>query len=645
MKKSWISLSILMLLFSRLMAFGPVKDLLKQRLVLSADSSKVLLLSDLCWEYRAISPDSAILFGLEALQLAKDLLYQKGMAQAYNDLGIIYIDKADYKKAVGYLNESMKIRSELNDKSGMAALYNKLGIIDQKQGRLKEALQNQIEALKMFRELGQEKWIGHTLNNIAIIHQNLGDFEKALEYHKMGLEYRLKLNDLQGEATSYTNMANLYAKMRDTTLSLTYYGKALDLSRNLKNKELISTTLSNLANIYMARKDYLQATQLFSESLAIREQLGDAKGISSILSRMGAVYTETGRYREASVALNRSLKISKNISVVEEELSALMGLAKLKALTHQLDSAFILMNDYIATRDSVYDQRIKQQIVEVQNKYENEKLEQDLELTRKEKEFAEVKLSQRKTQIWLLIFVMISLSGAAIFLFYLHKKRQQAAVDRDRILQQEARMNAVFQGQEEERRRIAKELHDGIGQTLSAIKLNYNALTTNANGSDQLTEFKKLEKMLDSASIEVRSISHQMMPVELEQFGLVPAIESMLELNLAKTPIRFSFEHNGFEGRFGTQIELALYRVLQELVNNVIKHSKANLLNVQLLKLANHLVFIVTDNGVGFDVEAQEKKGIGLLNIAGRIDGINGHLHYESIPGNGTTITIRTPLI
>jgi signal transduction histidine kinase len=119
----------------------------------------------------------------------------------------------------------------------------------------------------------------------------------------------------------------------------------------------------------------------------------------------------------------------------------------------------------------------------------------------------------------------------------------------------------------------------------------------------------------------------------------------MLELNLAKTPIRFSFEHNGFEGRFGTQIELALYRVLQELVNNVIKHSKANLLNVQLLKLANHIVFIVTDNGVGFDVETQEKKGIGLLNIAGRIDGINGHLHYESIPGNGTTITIRTPLI
>ena len=645
MKFLGLKVLIILLFFSQLTVFGSVPDQLRLRSTIKADTNKVILLSDLCWEYRTISADSAILFGVEALHLAKDLSYQKGIAQAYNDLGIIYIDKADYKKAVGYLNESMKIRSQLNDKNGMAALYNKLGIIDQKQGRLKEALQNQIEALKIFRELGQEKWMAHSLNNIAIIHQNLGDLEKALEYHKMGLEYRIKIKDVAGEATSYTNLANLYAKMRDTTLSLIYYEKALGLSRKLKSKELISTTLSNLANIYMARKDYFRADQLFRESLDIREQLGDSKGISSTLSRMGSVYAETGRYREASVALNRSLKISKEISVVEEELSALLGLAKLKALTHQLDSTFILMKLYIATKDSVYDQRIKQQIIEVQNKYENDKLEQDLKLAKKEKEYAEVKLSQRKTQLWLLVFIIISLTGGAIFLFYRHNKQQQAAVDGERIIQQEARMNAVFLGQEEERRRIAKELHDGIGQTLSAIKLNYNVLTRNVGMMGQQNEFNKIEKMLDSASVEVRSISHQMMPIELEQFGLVPAIESMLELNLAKTPIQFSFEHNSFAGRFGTQIELALYRVLQELVNNVIKHSKANLLNVQLLKLANHIVFIVADNGVGFDVETQEKKGIGLLNIAGRIDGINGHLHYESIPGNGTTVTIRTPLI
>ena len=137
------------------------------------------------------------------------------------------------------------------------------------------------------------------------------------------------------------------------------------------------------------------------------------------------------------------------------------------------------------------------------------------------------------------------------------------------------------------------------------------------------------------------SISHQMMPKELEQFGLVAAVDEMLRINLENTRLKYSFEHNGFTERIGNQTELALFRVLQELVNNVIKHSKADMLNVQIIRHANHVVLNVSDNGIGFDVDRYEKKGIGLLNIASRIDGIKGHLHYESAPGEGTTVIIR----
>jgi len=613
----------------------------KQSSGLKPDTNKVISLSNLCWEYRFRSADSALTFGTKALQMAKDLNYPKGIAQAFNDLGILYIDKADYRKASEYMNESMKIRNKLNDLQGVASLYNKLGIIDQKQGRLKEALENQISALKIYRNLGQDKWIGYTLNNIAIIHQNLGNLEKALEYHKMGLEYRLKMHDKVGEANSYSNLANVYTKMRDTTLSLSYYEKALSLSRVLKNDELISGNLSNMANIYMGKRDFQKAINLFSESLEIRERLGDLKGISSTLSRMGTVYTETGRYRQAQGALIRSLNIARKISVIEEEMSALLGLAKLKSLTHQPDSAFVLMKIYSATKDSAYDERLHQQILDVQTKYENQKLEQDLQLVKKEKAFADVTLKQRKTQLWLLVFVFISMTGAGIFLFYRHQQRQKAAIDAEKIRQQEARMSAVLQVQEDERRRIAKELHDGLGQTLSAIKLNFQSLSVKAIIPDYQPDFNKIEKMLDNANVEVRSISHQMMPKELEQFGLVAAVEEMLRINLQNTHLKYSFEHNGFTDRIGSQTELALFRVLQELVNNVIKHSKANMLNVQIVKHGSHVVLNVSDNGIGFDVERYEKKGIGLLNIASRIDGIKGHLHYESAPGEGTTVIIR----
>jgi len=627
------------------MASGINTTSIQQKLDAPPDTNKVKSLCDLCWDYRFKSSDSALIFGEHALQLAIEINYPKGIAQAYNDMAIIFIDKANFRRAAKLLDESLKIREKLNDLPGIASIYNKLGIIDQKQGRLKEALEHQLSALKIYQQLQQDRWIGYTLNNIAIIHQNLGNLDKALEYHKKALEYRIQLKDILGETTSYGNMANLYARLKDTLSAVSFYEKAIDLSRNLKNDELISANLSNISNIYMSRKDYAKALKLFTESLQIRERLGDSKGISSTLSRIGTVYTETGRYNDAAKALNRSLKIAREISVMEEELSALLGLAKLKALTHQTDSSFILMGQYIVLKDSAYDTRLKQQILDVQTQYETDKLEQDLYLVKKDKEVTEIKLQQRKTEIWLLIFVIISIIGAGIFLFYRHQQRQKAAINAERIQEQEVRMNAVFQAQEEERRRIAKELHDGIGQTISAIKMNYQSLSGKAFEKELAPDFEKIGKMLESAGAEVRSVSHQMLPKELEQFGLVPAVEGMLSLNLENAPLRYQFEHSGFTERIGSQIELAMFRVLQELVSNVIKHSKADLLTVQLVKLKSHVVLNVSDNGIGFDVECQEKSGIGLLSIASRIDAIKGHLHYESEPGKGTTVTIRTPIV
>lgn len=644
MKATTLPSFIFYILFLLLPASGSANNRFQEILSAKADSNKVKSLSDLCWDYRFKSADSALIFGQQALQLAQQLNFAKGIAQAYNDMAIIYIDKANFRSATNYLNEAMKIRHQLKDSLGIAAIYNKLGIIAQKQGRLKDALQNQIDALKIYQNLKLDKYIGYSLNNIAIIHQNLGNNEKALEYHEKALEYRILLKDREGEATSYGNMANMYARMHDTIQAISYYEKAIALSRELKKDELISANLSNIGNIYMARKDFRRALDLFTESLHIKEKLGDSKGISSTLSRIGTVYTETRRYSDAAMALNRSLKLAQSLDVVEEELSALLGLAKLKALTRQTDSSFVLMRQYIALKDSVYDNRLKQQILDVQTQYETDKLEQDLKLVKKDKEVTEIKLQQRKTEIWLLIFVIISITGAGIFLFYRHQQRQKAAADAERIQEQEARINAVFQAQEEERRRIAKELHDGIGQTISAVKLNYQSLSQKIDQPDLMPDFKKVERMLDDAGAEVRSISHQMLPKELEQFGLVPAVEGMLSQNLGNAPLKYQFEHSGFTERIGNRIELAMFRILQELISNVLKHSQANLLTIQLVKLQSHVVLNVSDNGIGFDVECQEKSGIGLLNIASRIDAIQGHLHYESAPGRGTTVTIRTPI-
>ena len=622
-----------------------VTDSLLRRLPLEHDTTRVKLLCDLCWEYRFISADTSIIFGEQALELAKKIRYKRGIAQSYNDLGIILLDLSRFAEATEYFKQSMNLRRELNDLPGQASLYNKLGIVDQKQGRLLDALQNQLSALKIYEQLRQEKWIGYSLNNIAIIHQNLGNFQKSLEYHEKGLQLRLNAGDKAGEANSYVNIANVYIKLNEPDKARLYFEKALKISEDIENLEFISTILSNLSTIYLEKNEIKNAVDALNRSLEIRRTSGDRKGTASALTKLGSVYLETKQYKAALSSLRMALLISREINVIEEEMAATYTLAKLFSAMQLYDSAFVVMQQYSTIKDSVYNMRLNQQIIEVQTRYETRKLEQDMELIRHEKEVAEINLRQRKTEILLLVFIIISITGAGIFVFYRHRQRQKAALAAEMLHQHDLRMKAVLQVQEDERRRIAKELHDGVGQKLSGIKLNFQSLLPTAAKNENCANLITLEKLLDEASTEVRTISHQMMPKELEQFGLIPAIESMLRFSLGSTKVAYSFEHIGLNGRLDQNIELTLFRVLQEIVSNVIKHSGANQLIVQLLKHPDHLVLIVTDDGVGFNVNEKENSGIGLMNIAGRVESVKGISHFDSSPGNGTTITIRIPLL
>ncbi len=622
-----------------------ITDSLEHRLSMVNDTAKIKMLCDLCWEYRVRSADSAILFGNRALQLAEEINYPKGQAQSYNDLGIVYISRGDFPQALDYFNQSMEIRQQLGDTAGMASLYNKIGIVHQKQGNLKLALENQIQALKIYEYLQQDLWIGYCLNNIAIVHQNLGNLDKSLDYHLRALGYRIKMNDVYGEGGSYGNIGNVYFKMGDTNTAIVYYEKALVILREIQDDEAVSVQLRNMGNIYTARGNNKKALELLNESLLLREKLGDQKGISSTLIELGEVFTNQNKYGDAAQSLYRGLRIAKEINVVEEEMAAYRGLAKMYALLHQTDSAFQYTNYYIATKDSVYENRLAQQIIDAQEKYETEKQQQKIELLTKEKELTEIGLKQRKTEIGLLIFLIISIVGAGVFVFYRRRQKQKAAMDAAVIRHSEMQLKAVIDGQEEERRRIARELHDGVGQTLSGIKLNWEIVSDTLISSPKIQHLEKMSHMLDDAVSEVRTISHQMMPKELEQFGLVPTIRGILQFNFGNTGIQFNFEDTGMENRLPQNVELGLFRILQELIANILKHARANTVDIQLVRRSKQIMVMVEDNGKGFDFEKLKNPGIGLMNIESRVEAIDGVLNYETAVGKGTIVTIRIPLI
>ena len=241
--------------------------------------------------------------------------------------------------------------------------------------------------------------------------------------------------------------------------------------------------------------------------------------------------------------------------------------------------------------------------------------------------------------IMLITLTIVFLIIGFISLIGLVKTKRQNKLAKIRIEEQQKGLSAVIQAQEEERKRIAKDLHDGIVQQLTGLKLGMQKVFSN----NETDESNKLIKILDNSAEELRELSHRMMPRSLREVGLIPSLEDMLENSLGNTDIHFQFEYFGIDQRFTENIEIAIYRIAQELVNNVIKHSKADSVNVQLFKVADDVILIIEDNGISIDM-SQQKKGIGLMNISSRLETINGKVNFESSPESGTLATVKIPI-
>jgi len=204
----------------------------------------------------------------------------------------------------------------------------------------------------------------------------------------------------------------------------------------------------------------------------------------------------------------------------------------------------------------------------------------------------------------------------------------------------------VLNAEENERKRISGELHDGLGQLFSAVKMNLSALTGSLDFKDKHGEemFNKTMSLVDESCKEVRLISHQMAPNVLLKSGLTAAVRDFIS-KIDARKLKINLETFGLQNRLDQNIETVLYRVIQETVNNVIKHSGANTLDIQLTKDEEGINAMIEDNGKGFDTSSLEKfEGIGLKNIKSRVGYLKGTVDFSSTLGSGTLVAIHIPL-
>lgn len=204
---------------------------------------------------------------------------------------------------------------------------------------------------------------------------------------------------------------------------------------------------------------------------------------------------------------------------------------------------------------------------------------------------------------------------------------------------------ALLLGEEQERKRIATELHDGMGSMLSTLKLNAESIELDEKhlSEKELIAYKNIIDLIDKACIELRNISHNMLPTGMEQFGLIQSLQSIIKKINNSSKTNFNLDTYNLNERFNRELELSLYRITLELINNIIKHSGAKNATIQLIKNDDSITLMVVDDGVGFDSN-KIKEGMGLHNIKSRVDVFNGKLTIDTQPERGSTFIIEIPI-
>ncbi|MCB0754388.1 MAG: sensor histidine kinase [Flavobacteriales bacterium] len=606
--------------------------------------------ADLIWAYVFNQPDSAIYFGNRAQECCEKTGVDSLLGSIYNRIGVAYDIKSMPDSALYWYGLALEHSLKSGNRKTEAGALNNIGLIYWNRGKAEEAIDHYIRSAEIFEEIGNLIGLGNTYNNIALILYEDNQLEKSQRYNRQALRIRKEAAHDYGIAASYSNFAQLYSTegMMMLDSAIYYLELAIPIKQKLNDQFGLARSYHNLGDIYLTLNRLDESLKYQKMALAIQLRLGNSEGYASTYYNISAVYKALGDDRTQLAYVDTAENYAKENNDLSLLWKVFMTKARVLGRLKRFEEAHSYWMRYDNLKDSVVSLERSKQVEELETRYRT--AEQEKEIADKKTSLAEAKLKLENRNKW--IFGL--LGGLASFLllgfalFQVYRRRSQAEKDAALISERERGLKAMIEATEEERKRIAKDLHDGIVQSLTglSLRLQKGFSFLNSLSENDKKEFDDSRKMLDDSIAELRTISHQMMPRVLSEMGLIPALDDMLNKSLGNTNIKYEFEHHKVEGqRFAENVEVSLYRICQELVNNIIKHSDAKAVSVQLLKTKTHLVLVVEDNGKGFNFDdGANQNGIGLMNISSRAKAINGEVNYQPSPEQGTVATIRIPL-
>jgi len=533
------------------------------------------------------------------------------LAKLYFIIGKSYENLNHEDKALSYYKKALKIFEEEQDLESIAKINLEIYLLIDSQNNLDTNKDNYLNAIYKYALTSKsKKWLASYYTNYGVEKLKSSKGDSAKFYFLKALQLAEELDSTEMQTNISINIGSTFSrKFQNQDSAIFYYHNALNIyysdtivSKNLNTEFYI---FNNLGNAYRRKKDYKRALEYYGKA----EKLELPK-------------------------LNRKSK---------------------KILYSNMDATYYYMEDwynaydYLYKYDSIKDIiNLKEQnstIANIEEKYDNEKLRADnLE--------SEAKRIQNRNLLFGSLGVLL-FGGITFLLVQKNTKRKQKLAEQEKEIESQklatvlkeqelTAIDAMIEGQEKERQRIANDLHDDLGGLMATVKLHFNAL----KDKDSPELFEKTNTLIEEAYQKVRTVAHAKNSGVIAKQGLLKAVENMAEKISASNKIQIDVIDHGLDNRLENSLELTLFRIIQELITNVIKHAEATEVTIHLTNHDDTINIMVEDNGKGFNPNQVTKtnKGMGISSIDKRVEHLDGKLTIESEKDKGTTVIIDIPI-
>ena len=611
-----------------------------------ADTNRAVSMMRLAIDYELVDTAKAYAAYQDAIRFAKSKNLNYNLGRIYQNLAVLYGTGAKYKESIAHLDSAILNYQQSDNpkaKKYEASAYNDIAGKYKAINEIEKSIDYYLKGIALIEQSGMDADLVTPYCNIANVFGDLKEYARQNEYGFKALAAAKKTGLAQKIFMAHFILANAYSIQENLVQAKKYSDSAtmyFDEQSLINNPDIQLSYYLITAQVFRKLNQFDSAVFYFKKCYTVSETYNYSYGKAESQLQLGGISIQQGKYGEAEKYLLKGIGLADSIGYLNMLDEGYKYLSDVYAVTGRYKEAYEYFQKYKVANDSVSSLETQKYATDLEKKYETAKKDKQILLQQSQ-------LQKRKTLNYVLMgsAAVLLIFSFLIYRYYNQKKKlQQQRINELETLQQLTATEAILKGEEQERTRLAKDLHDGLGGMLSGIKFSFQTMKGNLIMTpDNQQAFERSMDMLDSSIKEMRRVAHNMMPEALVKFGLDTALKDFCNDINQSGALRVSYQSIGMENEVIEQTTAVnIYRIVQELINNTLKHAAAKTAIVQVSKKSGAFSITVEDDGKGFNpVILQGTKGIGWTNIQSRVDYLKGKWDVQTGPGKGTSVHIE----